>query len=103
MDECKCILVLFVPVGSDARLSDYVDQTTALAKNLTYASGDHFVIRADHTTTLSASGPGRMPVRLQSNKMYQHQRRVFDRMYKSCEIDWVMGDSPSRIRQRMLW
>ncbi|RDX40067.1 laminarinase [Lentinus brumalis] len=49
---------------------NYVDQATALAKNLTFSSGDHFVIRADHTTKLSASGPGRNSVRLQSNKKY---------------------------------
>ncbi|EJF56379.1 2 beta-glucanase [Dichomitus squalens LYAD-421 SS1] len=49
---------------------NYVDQSTALAKNLTFASGDTFIIRADHTTTLSSSGPGRDSVRLQSNKQY---------------------------------
>ncbi|KAH9850499.1 laminarinase [Lenzites betulinus] len=49
---------------------NYVDQTTALAQNLTFSSGDHFVIRADDTTVLSASGPGRNSVRLQSNKQY---------------------------------
>lgn len=50
--------------------SNYVDQATALAQNLTYSSGDTFIIRADHTTTLSASGPGRNSVRIQSNKQY---------------------------------
>ena len=49
---------------------NYVDQSTALAQNLTFASGDTFIIRADHTTTLSSSGPGRNSVRLQSNKQY---------------------------------
>ncbi|KAJ8489562.1 hypothetical protein ONZ51_g2842 [Trametes cubensis] len=49
---------------------NYVDQATALAQNLTFSSGDHFVIRADDTTVLSASGPGRNSVRLQSNKQY---------------------------------
>ena len=47
-----------------------MSQTTALAQNLTFSSGDHFVIRADHTTKLSAGGPGRNSVRLQSNKQY---------------------------------
>lgn len=47
-----------------------MDQATALAQNLTFSSGDHFVIRADHTTKLSAGGPGRNSVRLQSNKQY---------------------------------
>ena len=54
----------------DYDLRKYVDQKTALAHNLTFASGDHFVIRADHTTKLSAGGPGRMSVRIQSNKRY---------------------------------
>ncbi|KAI0820859.1 laminarinase [Trametes gibbosa] len=49
---------------------NYVDQGTALAQNLTFSSGDHFVIRADHTTVLNPSGPGRNSVRLQSNKQY---------------------------------
>ena len=47
-----------------------MDQETALAQNLTFYSGDHFVIRADHTARLSAGGPGRNSVRLQSNKKY---------------------------------
>ncbi|KAI0757798.1 laminarinase [Daedaleopsis nitida] len=48
----------------------YVDQDTALSRNLTYASGEHFVIRADDTTYLSSGGPGRDSVRLISNKQY---------------------------------
>ncbi len=50
--------------------SNYVDQGTAIAKNLTYASGDTFIIRAGHTTVLTPSGPGRNSVRLMSNKQY---------------------------------
>ncbi|TFK94501.1 glycoside hydrolase family 16 protein [Polyporus arcularius HHB13444] len=49
---------------------NYVDQTTSMAKNLTFATGDTFVLRADDTTVLSASGPGRDSVRLQSKKQY---------------------------------
>ncbi|KAG8960026.1 hypothetical protein FRC03_007139 [Tulasnella sp. 419] len=48
----------------------YVDQATAVAQNLTYASGDHFIIRADYKTTLSPSGPGRKSVRVQSKKQW---------------------------------
>lgn len=47
-----------------------MDQATALAQNLTFYSGDHFVIRADHTARLGPGGPGRNSVRLQSNKKY---------------------------------
>ena len=43
---------------------------TAEADNLTYASGDTFILRCDDTTVLSASGPGRNSVRIQSNKQY---------------------------------
>lgn len=57
---------------------NYVDQATALAQNLTYSSGDTFIIRADHTTTLSASGPGRNSVRIQSNKQYFNHVAVFN-------------------------
>jgi hypothetical protein len=49
---------------------NYVDAATAARENLTYASGDHFVVRADFKKTLSASGPGRDSVRLQSYKQY---------------------------------
>lgn len=50
--------------------SRYVDASTAASQNLTYASGDHFVLRADYKKTLSSSGPGRDSVRIQSNKRY---------------------------------
>ena len=55
---------------ADTIRRNYVSQSTALSKNLTYAHGDTLIIRADDTTTLSASGPGRDSVRLQSNKQY---------------------------------
>ncbi|EJD42810.1 glycoside hydrolase family 16 protein [Auricularia subglabra TFB-10046 SS5] len=48
----------------------YVTQATAQAANLTFASGDTFILRTDSRTTLSASGPGRQSVRLQSKRTY---------------------------------
>lgn len=48
----------------------YVDQATALADNLTFASDSSFVMRADDTTTLSASDPGRNSVRIKSVNTY---------------------------------
>ncbi len=51
-------------------LSRYVDAGTSAKENLTYASGDHFVLRADFKKTLNPSGPGRDSVRLQSKKKY---------------------------------
>jgi hypothetical protein len=50
--------------------SNYVDQSTAVAKNLTYAHGNTLILRADHTTKLSSSGPGRDSVRIRSVKTY---------------------------------
>ncbi|KZT27803.1 glycoside hydrolase family 16 protein [Neolentinus lepideus HHB14362 ss-1] len=57
---------------------NYVDEATAQADNLTYASGNTFILRADDTTTLSSSGPGRNSVRLQSNNQYTTHVAVFD-------------------------
>ncbi|KAI0799792.1 putative laminarinase [Irpex lacteus] len=57
---------------------NYVDQATAVAQNLTYAHGNTFIIRADHTTKLSASGPGRNSVRIRSQKTYTTHVAVFD-------------------------
>lgn len=56
---------------------NYVDQATALGQNLTYASGDTLILRADDTTVLSASGPGRSSVRLMSNKVYSNHVTVW--------------------------
>jgi len=47
-----------------------VDAATASSQNLTFASGDHFVLRADFHTVLDPSGPGRNSVRIISNKQY---------------------------------
>lgn len=57
--------------------SNYVNQATAVAQNLTYASGNTLVLRADHTTTLSASGPGRNSVRIRSVKTYTTHVSVY--------------------------
>lgn len=48
----------------------YVDQHTALENNLTFASWDTFVIRADDKTVLAPTDPGRMSVRIRSLKTY---------------------------------
>ncbi|CAE6444172.1 unnamed protein product, partial [Rhizoctonia solani] len=57
---------------------NYVDQATAQRLNLTYASGNSFVLRSDYTTTLSASGPGRNSVRIQSNKQWSTHVEIMD-------------------------
>ncbi|KAK0495940.1 laminarinase [Armillaria luteobubalina] len=49
---------------------NYVDAATAASQNLTYASDDTFILRADFTTVLAATGAGRNSVRLQSDNQY---------------------------------
>ncbi|KZS90843.1 2 beta-glucanase [Sistotremastrum niveocremeum HHB9708] len=51
---------------------NYVDQPTAQAQNLTFASGNTFIMRADFTSTLNPSGPGRNSVRIQSNAQVEN-------------------------------
>ena len=62
-------LLLFGVLKLDV-YSNYVDQATALAQNLTYASGNTLVLRADHWTTLDPNGAGRNSVRIRSVKTY---------------------------------
>ena len=55
----------------------YVDEATALKQNLTYAHGNTLVLRADHTTVLNSSGPGRDSVRIRSKKTYTTHVAVY--------------------------
>jgi len=57
---------------------NYVDAGTAARENLTFSSGEHFIVRADFHKTLSPSGPGRDSVRLQSNNQYTTSVIVFN-------------------------
>ncbi|EJD04695.1 glycoside hydrolase family 16 protein [Fomitiporia mediterranea MF3/22] len=77
---------------------NYVDQSTALAENLTFATSNTFIIRGDHKKTLSASGPGRDSVRIQSNKQYSTHVAVFDivHMPRGCgtwPAVWEVGNN----------
>ena len=81
MAECMRYLLSPFAVGLTFSLSKYVDQSTALAKNLTYANGDHFIIRADSTSVLSSSGPGRSSVRIQSKRQYLNHVAVYATTY----------------------
>ncbi|KIY67870.1 glycoside hydrolase family 16 protein [Cylindrobasidium torrendii FP15055 ss-10] len=56
----------------------YVDQTTAVAQNLTYASDDSVIIRSDSTTILDPAGAGRNSIRLKSSKVYTNGATVFN-------------------------
>ncbi|KAG8978196.1 hypothetical protein FRB90_008569 [Tulasnella sp. 427] len=57
---------------------NYTDKSFALAQNLTFVSKDTIVMRADSWTTLSASGPGRNSVRIQSKKTYTTSVVILD-------------------------
>ncbi|KAH8100225.1 putative laminarinase [Cristinia sonorae] len=57
---------------------NYVDQATAVRLNLTFAQGNTLVLRADSSSVLSPSGPGRNSVRIRSQKTYTTHVAVFD-------------------------
>ncbi|KAH7926486.1 glycoside hydrolase family 16 protein [Leucogyrophana mollusca] len=56
----------------------YVNESTAQALNLTYASSDTFILRTDYTTYLQPSDPGRNSVRIVSNLQYTTFAAIFD-------------------------
>ena len=56
---------------------NYVDEATAQSLNLTYATSNTFIIRADDTTVLSSGGPGRNSVRIRSNNQYTTHVAVY--------------------------
>lgn len=56
--------------SSVSTLRAYVDQATATSANLTFASGNSFIMRADSTTVLAARDPGRKSVRIKSKAAY---------------------------------
>ncbi|KAG2364713.1 glycoside hydrolase family 16 protein [Suillus spraguei] len=66
-----------IPDPTDGRVT-YVNQSTAQMLNLTYAMGNTFIMRADDTTVLNATGPGRNSVRIRSNNQYTQHVVVFD-------------------------
>jgi hypothetical protein len=45
------------------KLRNYVNAATAASQNLTFASANSFVVRADSKTVLNPSGPGRQALR----------------------------------------
>ncbi|KAG8743423.1 hypothetical protein FRC10_012088 [Ceratobasidium sp. 414] len=57
---------------------NYVDMNTAIAHNLTQATRDSFIMRADSTNVLDPSGPGRESIRLQSKKQWTTAVSVFN-------------------------
>lgn len=57
---------------------NYVSEETAKAHNLTYASSNGFIMRADSKTKLKANDKGRMSVRITSKKSFTTHAAVFD-------------------------
>ncbi|KAH7905736.1 hypothetical protein BJ138DRAFT_1118201 [Hygrophoropsis aurantiaca] len=55
-----------------------VDMDTAQRLNLTYATSDTFIMRADHTSVIASGGAGRKSVRIQSNNAYTTHVVAFD-------------------------
>lgn len=55
---------------------NYISQDAALARNLTYANDDTLILRADSTTVLNPSGPGRDSFRLESTRLYDRHVAV---------------------------
>ncbi|KAI0779399.1 concanavalin A-like lectin/glucanase domain-containing protein [Fomes fomentarius] len=57
---------------------NYVDKDTALATNLSFASDDKFVMRADAENVIPPSARGRSSVRINSTKAYDESIIVLD-------------------------
>ncbi|KAI0299702.1 endo-beta-glucanase [Multifurca ochricompacta] len=78
--------------------NNYVTQAQAQSLGLATVSGSNFILRADHTTTLSPSGPGRNSFRIISNKKYATHVSVFNvqHMPQGCgtwPAIWELGDN----------
>ncbi|KAG8214674.1 glycoside hydrolase family 16 protein [Butyriboletus roseoflavus] len=76
----------------------YVDQQVAQEYNLTYVTDDTFVLRADHTTYLKPSDPGRKSVRIVSNRQFSTFVAIFDIRHipEGCgtwPAVWTVGDN----------
>jgi len=69
MAECEsCVSVYVHSLTTSPR--QYVDEDTSKRLNLTFASENAFILRADHKEVLNPSGPGRKSVRIQSKKKF---------------------------------
>lgn len=56
----------------------YVDESTAKADGLVSVANNKLTLRADYTTKLSSSDPGRKSFRIQSNSQYETHVAIFD-------------------------
>ncbi|KAJ7807591.1 hypothetical protein B0H14DRAFT_2609494 [Mycena olivaceomarginata] len=57
---------------------NYANAQTAASQNLTFASTNSFIVRADSKTVLNLNRPGRNSVRLQSNKQFTTAVTIFN-------------------------
>ncbi|KAF9475567.1 2 beta-glucanase [Pholiota conissans] len=57
---------------------NYVDEKTSRQQNLTYASDDTFILRADHKSVVKSTARGRNSVRIISKKTYTTHVAIFD-------------------------
>ncbi|KAG2074808.1 glycoside hydrolase family 16 protein [Suillus decipiens] len=76
-----------IPDPTHGRVT-YVDRPTAQNLNLTYATNDVFILRADDTTILNPSNTGRNSVRIRSNNSYYEHVVVFDAIWETEGSDW---------------
>ncbi|KAK7024843.1 glycoside hydrolase family 16 protein [Favolaschia claudopus] len=75
---------------------NYVDKATAMSQNLTFASGNKFVLRADSTTVIDDSSPtGRNSVRIRTNNAYTTHVAVFDIAHMPQGCGSVLADMAS--------
>jgi hypothetical protein len=73
---CSAIVLGISGVLVDADGSRYVNQSTALAQNLTYATPDSAILRVDSTTPNATDG--RNSVRIESKATYDDGLFIFD-------------------------
>ncbi|EAU81587.2 hypothetical protein CC1G_02603 [Coprinopsis cinerea okayama7 len=76
---------------------NYVDQQTSRAQNLTYATPDSFILRADSTNVVWG-GRGRNSVRIRSREMFSNHVSIYDirHMPEGCgtwPAVWTVGDN----------
>lgn len=86
-----------IPDPTHGRVN-YVDRETAVARNLTYADRDTFILRADSNKRLSRDGPGRDSIRMLSNRQWTNGVMVFNirHMPVGCgtwPAVWTNGDT----------
>ncbi|KIJ63521.1 glycoside hydrolase family 16 protein [Hydnomerulius pinastri MD-312] len=86
---------------------NYIDEATAQSKGLFSVSKNQVTLRADSTTTLSSTGPGRDAFRLSSNDQYTAHVAIFDivHMPQGCgtwPAVWYYSLSLSRVQHPLI-